>query len=79
MCKSAMVDGEECDDTKTLSEKLGVPVILHDGCDWEPDAEGECLCNCDVPAMAKAAGVKCKDVSNDWDKWAFVDWVLTKK
>ena len=79
MCKSVIVDGDEIDDTKSLSDRLGVPVILHSGCDWEPEPEGECLCNCDVPAMAEAAGKACEDVSSDWDDWAFIDWVITSR
>jgi hypothetical protein len=79
MCKVALVDGDDVDDTKTLSEVLGVPVVLHEGCEWQPDTDKQCLCNCDVHAMAAAAGKACEDVSDDWDNWAFVDWVITSR
>jgi len=72
MCRSVSVNGTKVDDTKTLSEMLGVPVILSPWCSWQPNPDGECLCHCDVPAMANAAGKTCEASLS-----SLVDWVIT--
>lgn len=76
MCRTVTVDGDEIEDTKELSEKLGVPAMLQEGCDWVLDPDGECLCNCDVVAMAQAAGAKYKRPVGDEQFWG-INWVIT--
>ena len=61
MCRDVEYNNEYISDVDTLSDRLGPPVIIYD--DDEPLA-GECLCNCDIPAMAKAAGKTCEQTND---------------
>ena len=58
-----------------VSDELGTPIVLVEGATYEPDPDS-CLCTVDVMQMAKNAGRKCVDVSNDWDDWSFIDYVI---
>lgn len=54
---------------------MDTPVVLIDGAEFDP-SEDTCLCTVDVMAMAKNAGRRCEKVSDDWDKWAWIDYVI---
>lgn len=78
MCVSVLVNDVEISSVLTLSQALGVPVKLLPGCDWEVITD-ECLCNCDIESMAKDANKEITDVSNDWDNYAFIDYLINDR
>jgi hypothetical protein len=59
MCNTVIIDGEEYDTIGEVADRLGVPVHLVEGYDFEPE-EDQCLCGADIPRAAKEAGFKFK-------------------
>jgi hypothetical protein len=73
MCKAVAIGDNVLESCGELSDALGVPIMLREGCTWEPEPD-ECLCNCDIRRMAKEAGRKCaKPTPYD----PFIDWVIS--
>ena len=77
MCNLAVV-GNARNELKTAGDvrrELNTPIVLIEGVSFEP-TDDQCLCTVDVVAMAKNAGRQCEYVGQDWDNWAWIDFVI---